>query len=45
MQAAIRSIVATGLLLAWSWLTKESLWGRDGTLVAGLAAGLLSQSR
>src|ERR671922_1754732 len=36
MQAAIRSLVATLLLLGWSRLTKESLWGRDGTLVAGL---------
>jgi drug/metabolite transporter (DMT)-like permease len=41
MQAAIRSMVATLLLLAWSRLTKESLWGRDGTLAAGLGAGLL----
>jgi len=41
MQAAIRSLVATLLLLAWSRLTKESLWGRDGTLAAGLGAGLL----
>jgi len=41
MQAAIRSLFATLLLLAWSRLTKESLWGRDGTLAAGLGAGLL----
>jgi drug/metabolite transporter (DMT)-like permease len=41
MQAAIRSMVATLLLLAWARLTKESLWGRDGTLAAGLGAGLL----
>jgi drug/metabolite transporter (DMT)-like permease len=41
MQAALRSMLATLLLLAWSRLTKESLWGRDGTLAAGLGAGLL----
>ncbi len=41
MQAAIRSIVATALLLGWVLLTRQSLFGRDGTLVAGLAAGLL----
>jgi drug/metabolite transporter (DMT)-like permease len=41
MQAALRSMLATLLVLAWSRLTKESLWGRDGTLAAGLGAGLL----
>jgi len=41
MQAAIRSIVATVLLLGWVFMTRQSLFGRDGTLVAGLAAGLL----
>ena len=40
-QAAIRSVLATILLLVWSSLRKESLFGRDGTLVAGIAAGLL----
>lgn len=30
MQAAIRSMVATLLILAWARLTKESLWGHDG---------------
>ena len=40
-QAAIRSVLATILLLAWSSLRKESLFSRDGTLVAGVAAGLL----
>jgi drug/metabolite transporter (DMT)-like permease len=40
-QAAIRSIVATGLLLAWAALQKQPLFSRDGTLLAGIAAGLL----
>lgn len=40
-QAAIRSILATILLLVWSFFRKESLFSRDGTLVAGVAAGLL----
>ena len=41
MQAAIRSIVATVLVLLWCGLRKEPLFGRDGTLLAGVAAGLL----
>lgn len=41
MQAAIRSIVATVLLLVWSYLTKQVLFRRDGTFAAGVAAGLL----
>jgi len=41
MQAAIRSIVATALLLAWARIHRLALFERDGTLVAGLAAGLL----
>jgi len=41
MQAAIRSIVAAALLMAWVFLTRTRLFGRDGTLLAGLAAGLL----
>jgi len=41
MQAAIRSIVATLLLLIWAFLTKQTLFRRDGTLTAGIAAGLL----
>ena len=41
MQAAIRSIIATFLVLLWCVLRKESLFGRDGTLLAGVAAGLL----
>ena len=40
-QAAIRSIAATVLLLGWSLSRNESLFQRDGTLVAGMAAGLL----
>ena len=40
-QAAIRSIVATALLVIWSRFTTQSLFGKDGTLVAGVAAGLL----
>jgi drug/metabolite transporter (DMT)-like permease len=40
-QAAIRSILATGLLLAWAAFKKQPLFSRDGTLLAGIAAGLL----
>jgi drug/metabolite transporter (DMT)-like permease len=40
-QAAIRSILATVLLLAWSGFTRESLFAKDGTLGAGILAGLL----
>jgi len=40
-QAGIRSIVATLLLVLWSFFTKERLFGCDGTLIAGVAAGLL----
>ena len=41
MQAGIRSIIATLLLLAWAQLRSIPLFGRDGTLGAGIAAGLL----
>jgi drug/metabolite transporter (DMT)-like permease len=41
MQAAIRSILATLLLLAWAHARRISLFGRDGTLGTGLLAGLL----
>ena len=41
MQAAIRSIVAAALLLAWMRLRRVPLLERDGTLAAGLAAGAL----
>jgi drug/metabolite transporter (DMT)-like permease len=40
-QAAIRSILATALLLAWARLRRIPLFERDGTLKAGLLAGLL----
>lgn len=44
-QAGIRSIVATLLLLGWARLRGIPLWqpahARDGTLIAGLFAGLL----
>ena len=40
-QAAIRSVVATLLVLAWAKLRGIPLFGRDGTLRAGLAAGVL----
>jgi drug/metabolite transporter (DMT)-like permease len=41
MQAAIRSMVATLLLFAWARMRGIGLFGRDGTLTAGIAAGLL----
>jgi drug/metabolite transporter (DMT)-like permease len=41
MQAAIRSVIATALLLAWAQWRGTPLFGRDGTLGAGIAAGLL----
>jgi drug/metabolite transporter (DMT)-like permease len=41
MQAAIRSILATLLLLAWARARRISLFGGDGTLGPGLLAGLL----
>jgi drug/metabolite transporter (DMT)-like permease len=40
-QAAIRSAVATLLLLAWARSRRIALFERDGTAVAGLLAGLL----
>jgi drug/metabolite transporter (DMT)-like permease len=40
-QAAIRSAAATVLLLAWAQWRGIPLWQRDGTLRAGLVAGLL----
>ena len=40
-QAAIRSIVATVLVLAWARLRGMRLFKRDGTLRAGLVAGVL----
>lgn len=41
MQAGIRSIVATGLLLFWVLLRKIPLWDKDKTLWPGIIAGLL----
>jgi drug/metabolite transporter (DMT)-like permease len=41
MQAGLRSIIATALLLAWARLRRIPLFGRDGTLKGGLAAGAL----
>jgi drug/metabolite transporter (DMT)-like permease len=41
MQAAIRSILATALLLAWARLRGIALFNRDGTLGPGILAGLL----
>jgi drug/metabolite transporter (DMT)-like permease len=41
MQAGLRSIVATVLLAAWSRARGIPLFDRDGTLAAGLVAGLL----
>ncbi|OGA69221.1 MAG: multidrug DMT transporter permease [Betaproteobacteria bacterium RIFCSPLOWO2_12_FULL_68_20] len=41
MQAAIRSILAAALLLAWAKARGIALFERDGTLAPGIAAGLL----
>ena len=41
MQAGIRSIIATSLLLAWAAWRGTPLFQRDGTLASGLAAGAL----
>lgn len=41
MQAAIRSIIATVLLIAWAQARGIALFRRDGTLGPGLLAGLL----
>jgi drug/metabolite transporter (DMT)-like permease len=41
MQAGLRSILATALLLAWARLRGIPLIARDGTLAAGLGAGAL----
>lgn len=40
-QAAIRSVLATVLLLGWARWRGIALAGRDGTLAAGVAAGVL----
>ena len=41
MQAGLRSIIATLLLLVWAQARRIPLFGRDGTLAGGLAAGVL----
>lgn len=41
MQAGLRSLGSAVLVLAWCRLRKVPLFGRDGTLGAGLLAGLL----
>jgi drug/metabolite transporter (DMT)-like permease len=41
MQGAIRSAIATILVLAWAQARRIRLFERDGTLVPGLLAGLL----
>src|SRR5262245_21947484 len=41
MQAGLRSILATALLLAWCVAAKQPLFQRDGTLGAGIVAGIL----
>jgi drug/metabolite transporter (DMT)-like permease len=41
MQAGIRSIVAATLVLVWARLRGVALFGRDGTLAAGVVAGVL----
>jgi len=40
-QSGVRSVVATGLLLAWGRWRGIPLWGRDGTFWPGVFAGLL----
>jgi drug/metabolite transporter (DMT)-like permease len=40
-QAGIRSMIAALLLLGWARWKKIPLFGRDGTLAAGIAAGVL----
>ncbi|MDA1118799.1 MAG: DMT family transporter [Proteobacteria bacterium] len=41
MQAGLRTALATALLLAWARWRGIALFSRDGTLAAGLVAGLL----
>ena len=41
MQAGLRSIIATALLLAWAQLRGIALFRRDGTLKGGMVAGAL----
>src|SRR4029453_16396952 len=41
MQGGVRSLLATLLLLGWAQARGIAMFGRDGTLAAGLVAGLL----
>src|SRR5512146_92032 len=41
MQAGLRSVIATALLLVWAQLRRIPLFRRDGTLAGGMAAGAL----
>jgi len=41
MQAALRTFLAAGLLVAWARWRGIALFSRDGTLAAGIGAGLL----
>ena len=41
MQAGIRSVIATVLVLGWAASKRIALWERDGTLWPGVIAGLL----
>jgi len=41
LQAGLRSAIATVIVLAWAMRRGTPLFERDGTLVAGIAAGLL----
>lgn len=41
MQAGLRSIIATVLLLVWAQRRRIPLFARDGTLASGMAAGAL----
>jgi drug/metabolite transporter (DMT)-like permease len=41
MQAALRTVLAAALLLAWARWRGIALFSRDGTLAAGIGAGLL----
>jgi drug/metabolite transporter (DMT)-like permease len=40
-QAAVRSMLATVLLLLWCRFSRQDLFAKDGTFLAGIAAGLL----
>jgi len=40
-QSGLRSVIATGLLLAWGWYHRIPLWERDRSFWPGVFAGLL----